>query len=85
MSVFDSDRGNLAADASGDLAEVRMRLAVSGSERLPVDQSLQEVLALLCCGPAAGGGMRSQVQNRIRTVSYLVPRNMVSPRVEFCA
>ena len=85
MSVFDSDRGNLAANASDGLAEVRMRLAVSGVERAPVEQSLQEVLALLCCGPAAGGGMRSQIQNRIRTVSYLVPRNMVSPRVEVCA
>ena len=85
LSVFDSDQGDLARDADGDLAEVRMRLAVSGAERLPVEQSLQEVLALLCCGPAGGGGMRSRVQNRIRTVSYLVPRNMVSPSVEFAA
>jgi len=84
LSVFDSDAGSLAAEAGGELAEVRMRLAVSGAERLPVEQSLQEVLALLCCGPAGGGGMRSRVQNRIRTVSYLVPRNMVSPGVEFC-
>ncbi len=85
LSVFDSDAGSLAPEMTGELAEVRMRLAVSGAERLPVEQSLQEVLALLCCGPAGGGGMRSRVQNRIRTVSYLVPRNMVSPSVEFCA
>ncbi len=85
LSVFDSDQGSLALETAGELAEVRMRLAVSGAERLPVEQSLQEVLALLCCGPAGGGGMRSRVQNRIRTVSYLVPRNMVSPSVEFCA
>ena len=52
--------GSLAAEA-GELAEVRVRLAVSGAARLPVEQSLQEVLALLCCGPAAGGGMRSRV------------------------
>jgi len=88
LSVFDSDAGSLRADGlgagAGELAEVRMRLAVSGAERRPVDQSVQEVLALLCCGPAAGGGMRSKVQNRIRTASYLVPRNRVSPRVEFC-
>lgn len=84
LSVFDDDRGSLAAEAE-ELAEVRMRLAVSGAGRLPVEQSLQEVLALLCCGPAAGGGMRSRVQNRIRTVSYLVPRNMVSPGFEFAA
>jgi len=84
LSVFDSDQGKLAEEM-GTLDEVRVRLAVSASERAPVDQSLQEVLALLCCGPAAGGGMRSQVRNRIRTVSYLVPRNLVSPTVEFGA
>ncbi len=84
LSVFDSDQGELA-EATGTLNEVRVRLAVSASERAPVDQSLQEVLALLCCGPAAGGGMRSQVRNRIRTVSYLVPRNLVSPTIEFGA
>jgi len=84
LSVFDSDTGSLAAEA-GELAEVRMRLAVSAADRRPVEQSLQEVLALLCCGPAAGGGMRFQIRNRVRTVSYLVPRNMVSPSVEFAA
>ena len=82
LSVFDSDRGELA-NAAGALDEVRVRLAVSAADRAPVEQSVQEVLALLCCGPAAGGGMRSQVRNRIRTVSYLVPRNMVSPTVGF--
>lgn len=81
-SVFDDDGGSLARDAAGLPAappEVRVRLAVSGATRRPVDQAVQEVLALLCCGPAGGGGMRTKVQNRVRTVSYLVPRNRVSP------
>ena len=82
LSVFDDDTTTLAADAP-DAPEIRVRLAVSGAERTPVEQSLQEVLALLCCGPAGGGGHRQQVRNRVRTVSYLVPRNMVSPRVVF--
>lgn len=82
LSVFDDDSTTLAAEAP-DAAEIRVRLAVSGSERRAVEQSLQEVLALLCCGPAGGGGHRAQVRNRVRTVSYLVPRNMVSPRVVF--
>ncbi len=82
LSVFDDDGASLAGEAP-DAPEIRVRLAVSGTERLPVEQSLQEVLALLCCGPAGGGGMRSQVRNRVRTVSYLVPRNMVSPAVSF--
>jgi hypothetical protein len=83
LSVFDCDAGSLAAAAAPDLEEVRVRLAVSGGERRPVDQAMQEVLALLCCGPAGGGGMRSQVRNRVRTVSYLVPRNRVSPGFSF--
>ena len=76
LSVFDDDGGALAA-AAPDLPEVRVRLAVSGPDRRPVDQAVQEVLALLCCGPAGGGGMRSQVRNRIRTASCLVPRKRV--------
>ncbi len=88
QSVFDDDRGQLAAahgsaNAVAEPSEVRMRLAVSGATRPPVDQAVQEVLALLCCGPAGGGGMRSQVRNRVRTLSCLVPRNRVSPQVVF--
>ena len=86
-SVFDDDGGTLAYLAlAGDAPEppeVRMRLAVSGASRQPVDQAVQEVLALLCCGPAGGGGMRSQVRNRVRTLSCLVPRNRVSPGFTF--
>ncbi len=79
LSVFDDDDGTLARKAP-DAPEVRVRLAVSGQDRRPVEQSLQEVLALLCCGPAGGGGHRQQVRNRIRTVSYLVPRDRVRSR-----
>ncbi|MDT7951284.1 MAG: acyclic terpene utilization AtuA family protein [Acetobacteraceae bacterium] len=82
LSVFDDDAGTLAADAP-DAPEIRVRLAVSGQDRRPVEQSLQEVLALLCCGPAGGGGQRQQIRNRIRTVSYLVPRDRVAPRFVF--
>lgn len=85
QAVFDSDAGILAAAAAFDPPEIRVRLAVSGTERRPVEQSLQEVLAMFTCGPAAGGGVRTRMQNRIRTVSYLVPRNMVSPDLEFQA
>jgi len=82
MAVFDSDAGTMSR-AAQDLPEVRVRLAVSGSDRAPVEQAMQEVLALLCCGPAGGGGVRSQVRSRIRTASALVPRDRVLPTVEF--
>jgi hypothetical protein len=83
LSVFDSDAGHLAAAADFEAPEIRVRLAVSGSERQPVDQSVQEMVSLFTCGPAAGGGVRTRTQNRIRTVSYLVPRNRVMPHIEF--
>ena len=83
MCVFDSDAGSLDDAERGDPQEVRMRLAVSSEVKSDVDKSLQEVLALYCCGPAGGGGVRSRVQNRIRTVSYLVPRDLVSPSFFF--
>lgn len=77
-SAFDDDDGTLLADyplpAAGD---VRLRLAVSGQQRGPVEAALREVNALYCCGPAGGGGVRMRVQSRIHTVSYEVPRSMV--------
>jgi hypothetical protein len=89
FSVFDGDEGPLrerALDApvTGDeSADLRVRLAVSADERTDVDKALQEVLALYCCGPAGGGGVRTRTQNRIRTVSYMVPRAAVDPSFEF--
>jgi hypothetical protein len=39
------------------------------------------VLSLYCCGPAGGGGVRTRVTDRIRTLSFLVPRGRLAPRV----
>jgi len=83
QSIFDSDAGYLGSEGVAEPGEVRMRLAVSGTESKPVERSLQEVLALYTCGPAGGGGVRSRMQNRVKTVSCLVPRNAVSPRFTF--
>ena len=89
FSVFDGDSGalrerNAGAVAPGDdVADLRVRMAVSGADKVDVDQALQEVLALYCCGPAGGGGVRTRTQNRIRTVSYLVPRTKVQAGFEF--
>lgn len=84
VSVFDDDDGTmrdtLAGPANGDY---RVRLAVSGDHRAVVERALQEVTALYCCGPAGGGGVRSRIQPRIRTVSYEIPREAVSERFHF--
>jgi hypothetical protein len=36
------------------------------------DQAAREVLAMYCCGPAGGGGVRWRTTQRIRTQSYLI-------------
>jgi len=82
QSIFDSTEGALGANGVAEPGEVRMRLAVSGETQKPVERSLQEVLALYTCGPAGGGGVRTRVEHRVKTVSYLVPRNAVTPT--FC-
>lgn len=81
-SVHDGDGGTLAAAYQGpEPQEVRVRLAAEGPTRDDVDQAAREVLALLCCGPAGSCGARWSVTPRIRTRSYLVPRERVTPRV----
>ncbi len=84
ISAFDNDRGDLR-HALADLGaeDLRVRLAVSGEDKRKVDAALQEVTALYCCGPAGGGGVRTRMQQRIRTLSYLVPRELAPTRFSF--
>ena len=48
VSVFDSDNGSMRRrfEGVGDCADIRMRLAISGPEKIEVEKALQEVLAL---------------------------------------
>ena len=59
--------------------DVRVRLAVSARTQDDADQAAREVLALYCCGPAGGGGVRWRTTQRIRTQSYLMPRADLAP------
>jgi hypothetical protein len=80
-SAFDNDSGSLrdslGPEVGGAAQDLRLRLAVAGSDKAAVEGALQEVLALYCCGPAGGGGHRSRVSQRIETRSYLIPREAV--------
>ena len=82
--MFDSDKGDLR-DSLGDLAadDLRVRLAVSGEDKSQIEKALQEVNALYCCGPAGGGGVRTRLQARIRTLSYVIPRDLAPARFRF--
>jgi hypothetical protein len=47
-------------------------LAASSALQDDAEQAAREVLALYCCGPAGGGGVRWRTTQRIRTQSYLI-------------
>ena len=84
-ALHDGDAGTLAAtrapvDPDG---EFRVRLAARSAARAPAEAAAREVLALYCCGPAGGAGVRFGVTPRIATTSALVPAALVQPRVRF--
>lgn len=71
-SVHDGDAGALWQSASSQPQDVRLRLAASSALQDDAEQAAREVLALYCCGPAGGGGVRWRTTQRIRTQSYLI-------------
>jgi hypothetical protein len=74
-SVHDSDDGMLSQQAKGEPQDIRLRLAASSALQDDADQAAREVLAMYCCGPAGGGGVRWRTTQRIRTQSYLIDPN----------
>ncbi|KAA2213400.1 acyclic terpene utilization AtuA family protein [Teichococcus oryzae] len=81
VSVFDGDGGALREANATSPGDVRLRLAFASESRAAAERAAREVLSLYCCGPAGGGGVRSRVTDRIRTLSFLVPRARLAPRV----
>lgn len=77
-SVFGDDDGHLLATTglrpSGD---VRMRVALRHKDRDEAQRLEREVLALYCCGPAGGGGVRTSLRPTLGTRSCLLPRELV--------
>jgi len=71
-SVHDGNNGQLSQASTASPQDVRVRLAASGALQDDADQAAREVLALYCCGPAGGGGVRWRTTQRIRTQSYLI-------------
>ncbi|MFN4090174.1 MAG: acyclic terpene utilization AtuA family protein, partial [Alphaproteobacteria bacterium] len=57
-SDFDGDTGAMRRAAAPEPAEVRLRVAARSADRAVADRVGREVLALYCCGPAGGGGVR---------------------------
>lgn len=83
-ALHDGDDGELgAARAENPHGEYRVRLAASSEDRTAAEAASREVLALYCCGPAGGAGVRTSVTHRIANRSALVPREKVNARVAF--
>ena len=70
-----------ARDPDGETEDVRVRVAMRAADRSACETMLWEVEALLCCGPAAGGGYRGQITPSVVTHSTLIDRAAVEPRV----
>ncbi len=82
-SIFGDDAGRALADTPDrGLRDVRLRVAATHAERAVADRLVREMTALYTCGPAGGGGVRTQVTARLNTVSCLVPRAAVPVRFE---
>ena len=79
-SVHSGDGGTLwRAGQPGDAQDIRVRLAVSARTQDDADQAAREALAMYCCGPAGGGGVRWRTTPRIRTQSYLMLPSDLAP------
>ncbi|MEE3286806.1 MAG: acyclic terpene utilization AtuA family protein [Pseudomonadota bacterium] len=69
-------------EQSSDIRDVRLRIALRSPDQQDADAVLWEVEALLCCGPAGGGGYRGRVDHSVLTYSTFLARNKVTPSVE---
>ena len=79
-SVFDDDSSSRLqqADADGG-GEYRLRAALRCESRVVAQRAVDEVLALYCCGPAGGGGVRQSISAQVSTASILIDRALVEP------
>ena len=83
QSVFGDSGANLAiVGHNADQEDVRLRVAASHDERSAIERLTQEVLALYTCGPAGGGGIRTNITQRLRSVACLIPRELAPARFE---
>ena len=59
-----------------------MRAALRASSREAAELLLWEVEALLCCGPAGGGGYRGRITPSVITHSAYLPRDQIPSHIE---
>lgn len=62
--------------------DLRVRVALRSMDRELVEMVLWEVEAMLCCGPAGGGGYRGQITPGVVTHSAMIDRDAVQSSVK---
>ena len=62
--------------------DVRVRVAMRSMDRQLIENMLWEAEAMLCCGPAGGGGYRGHITPGVVTHSAMIDRDAVSPTVK---
>jgi hypothetical protein len=83
LSILADDGGRaLAATPDAGMRDVRLRVAATHADRAQAEKLAREVTALYTCGPAGGGGVRTQLTPRLNTISCLLPRDAVPVRFE---
>ncbi len=65
----------------GKSMDVRVHVSMRAPQRQDAELMLWEVEAMLCCGPAGGGGYRGQISPSVVTHSALISRERIQPRV----
>lgn len=71
-----------AVERPAETEDVRLRAALRTPNRETAELLLWEVEAMLCCGPAGGGGFRGAITPSVVTHSAFIPRGQVTPTLE---
>ena len=62
--------------------DYRLRLAIISDDKATAQLLNDELYHLYCSGPSAGGGIRNALIPQMATASVMVPRDLVTPRIE---
>ena len=71
-----------AHNQESESQDVRVHIAMRAMDRDLVAMMLWEAEAMLCCGPAGGGGYRGQITPCVVTHSTMLDRDAVTPSVK---
>ena len=72
----------IETESAPNIQDVRLRAALRTNEYDAAQALLWAVEALLCCGPAGGGGYRGHIEPSVLTYSTFVKRDQVTPEIE---